>query len=118
MEKRQAILSSAWSIPTKKVREEGESDQEREGDNCGDSGTQPQDGESDDEAETVVEGLPTPSACTAPFCACSETVFQPIDKLTLLELTAEKRNFQPQWYEFIRLHDERKKYFGTFQELL
>ena len=101
MAKRQATLRSAWSIPTKKVSED-ESDQEREGDwtvNCGDSGTQPQDGESDDEAETVVDSVPIPSACTAPSCACSETVFQPIDKLTISKLTAKKRNFQPQWYK-------------------
>ena len=110
MAKRQAILRSAWSIPTKKVREEGESDQEREGDwtvNCGDSLTQPQNGESNDEAETVVDSVPTSSACTAPYaysticCACSETVFQRIDKLTLSNLIAnfKKRNFQPQWYK-------------------
>ena len=60
---------------------------------------QPQDGESDDEVETLVDSVPTPSACTAPCCACSETVFQPIDKLALLKLTAKKRAFQPQWYK-------------------
>ena len=60
---------------------------------------QPQDGESDDEVETVVDSVPIPSTCTAQCCACSETVFQPIDKLALSKLTAKKRAFQPQWYK-------------------
>ena len=35
------------------------------------------------------------------ICTAIEKTFQPIDKLTLAKLTANKRNFQPQWYKQI-----------------